>query len=108
MTLTCGAAMLVPLMVVSVLSAELLALVMEAPGANMNKQPPTLEKEARVSLEVVAPTVMAEGAEAGDCAHASPPLLLPAATTTWMLFCGWVGGCIGRGEGCCRCSQVMS
>ena len=44
---TCGAAMLVPLMVVSCVSHWWPALTMLLPGAKMVRQEPTLEKLAR-------------------------------------------------------------
>jgi hypothetical protein len=36
------------------------------PGAKMSRHFPWLEKDERVSFEAVAPTVMAEGALAGE------------------------------------------
>jgi len=51
------------------------------PGAKMSRQVPKFEKEERESVEVVAPTVIAAGAEAGDAEQASE-LSLPAATAT--------------------------
>ena len=47
----------------------------------MSMHGPVLENDDLWSVMVVEPTVMAEGAEAGDLLHASPPSL-PAATTT--------------------------
>src|ERR1043165_5569197 len=49
------------------------------PGAKISKHGPKFENEARESLVVVAPTVMALAARAGDVPQAST-LLLPAAT----------------------------
>jgi hypothetical protein len=49
---------------------DIFALVMLTPGANRSRQDPKLEKTARVSLESVAPTVRAAGADAGDELHA--------------------------------------
>jgi hypothetical protein len=51
------------------------------PGAKMSTTEPKLEKDARASAIVVAPTVFALGARAGDVFPASPPSL-PAATVT--------------------------
>ena len=45
--------------------------VMEETGANTSTQGPQLENDQRVSLLVVAPTVIAAGARAGDKSHAS-------------------------------------
>src|SRR5690606_37808787 len=62
----CGDAMEVPLMV---LVAELLlnhAEVIDGPGPNTSRQVPKLENEARWSLIVVAPTVIAVGTRAGE------------------------------------------
>ena len=56
---------------------------MDEPGAKMSTHEPKFEYEARVSVESVAPTVMADGALAGDAVHASA-FELPAATTTVM------------------------
>jgi hypothetical protein len=56
-------------------------LVMDEPGAKMSRHDPKFEKLDRWSDEVVAPTVIAEGADAGERRHAST-LSLPAATTT--------------------------
>lgn len=57
--------MLVPDIVVSPLSLENDADVMYDPGAKVNIQLPTLEKDASVSSLFEAPTVIADGAEAG-------------------------------------------
>ena len=51
------------------------------PGAWISTQGPKLENEDFASALVVAPTVIAEGARAGDLVHASL-LSFPAATTT--------------------------
>src|SRR4051794_5599898 len=48
------------------------------PGAKMSTQVPKFENEARASVFVVAPTVMASAVRAGLLLHASA-LLLPAA-----------------------------
>jgi len=53
------------------------------PGAKMSTQLPVLLKYERASDEVVAPTVIAAGAEAGEYEHASSSSF-PAATTTVM------------------------
>ena len=49
----------------------------------MSTHVPQLEKDARLSIKFVAPTVIALGALDGDEEHASA-LELPAATTTEM------------------------
>ncbi len=51
------------------------------PGAKISTTEPKLEKEARASAMVLAPTVTAEGARAGDVVLASV-LEFPAATAT--------------------------
>jgi hypothetical protein len=51
------------------------------PGANMSTHLPWLEKMDGTSSNVVAPTVIALGADAGDLVHASVDSF-PAATTT--------------------------
>lgn len=79
---TCGPAMEVPLIVASPVSLPYDADWMDAPGAKMEMQPPTFEKEVSLSLLSLAPTVMALVALAGEYEHESPPLLFPAATTT--------------------------
>jgi hypothetical protein len=79
--------MLVPDIVCSPVSLSLLALTMRDPGAKMATQEPMLEKEDRPSELVVAPTVMALGAEAGLIVHASAWLLFPADTTTVIPAC---------------------
>jgi len=55
--------------------------LMAEPGAKMSRHLPQLEKEDLASTDVVDPTVMAAGTNAGLNPHASL-LLLPAATTT--------------------------
>lgn len=56
------------------------AEIMLLPGAKMSRQLPQLENEERASVEVVEPTVIAFGAEAGEDWQASA-FSLPAATT---------------------------
>jgi len=58
-------------------------LMIFCPGAKMSTTEPKLEKDARVSAIVVAPTVFALGARAGDEFPASAPSF-PAATVTWI------------------------
>src|SRR5215813_12336771 len=58
---TCGAAIEVPLRVAVEKSLSGHAEVMSTPGAKISTQEPKLEKSARLSLESVAPTVMAVG-----------------------------------------------
>ena len=74
---TCGAAIEVPeierIPVDEVCHAE----VMLEPGANTSTSGPQLEYDARTSADVVAPTVMADGSEAGEYEPALR-LLLPA------------------------------
>src|SRR4051794_21298549 len=53
---------------------------MFTPWPKMSRQDPMLEKDARLSLMSVAPTVNADGALAGEVLQASAPLSLPAAT----------------------------
>jgi hypothetical protein len=57
------------------------ALMTSCPGAKTSITFPKLENEARAPAIVVAPTVMAEGARAGEVVPASA-LLFPAATVT--------------------------
>src|SRR5690348_4676965 len=57
------------------------AEVMFSPGAKMSTQLPKLENDARASVLVVAPTVMADGVLAGDTLQAFS-FELPAATTS--------------------------
>jgi hypothetical protein len=55
------------------------AEIMSLPGAKMSTHEPKFEKLARISVIVDAPTVMADGSDAGDVEQASR-LLFPAAT----------------------------
>src|SRR5439155_4196684 len=75
---TCGVAIEVPLIVFVAVSLVIHDEVMFTPGAKMSTHVPKLEKEARLSLMSVAPTVMAPGTRAGEKLHALA-LLLPAA-----------------------------
>src|SRR5438046_1951960 len=75
---TCGVAIEVPLIVFVAVSLVSHDDVMFTPGAKMSTHVPKLEKEARLSLMSVAPTVMAPGTRAGEKLHALA-LLLPAA-----------------------------
>lgn len=69
------------------------------PGAKMSTIEPKLEKDARASAIVLAPTVIADGARAGENELASA-LLLPAATVTWMPWAvSWEEGAISSGSG---------
>lgn len=63
---TCGDAIDVPEMVFVAVSFVFHEEVMLEPGAKMSTQVPKLENEERASVMVVAPTVMAFGARAGD------------------------------------------
>jgi hypothetical protein len=74
----CGVAIEVPLMVLVVLSLVFQAEVIFTPGAKMSRHAPKFEKDARASLESVAPTVMAAVTSAGEVLQALA-LLLPAA-----------------------------
>jgi hypothetical protein len=56
----------VPDQVRNVEGEPMYAEVIEDPGANTSRHRPQLEKEARVSLWVEAPTVIAAGADAGE------------------------------------------
>ncbi len=56
----------VPLIVLVAVVPVYQAEVMELPGAKMSRQLPKFEKEARASVLLVAPTVIAEGARAGE------------------------------------------
>src|SRR6185369_14716740 len=76
---TCGEAIEVPLNVAVVVSELNQDDKIPEPGAKMWRHTPKLENDARASLVVVAPTVIAFAARAGDVLHASA-LLLPAAT----------------------------
>ena len=75
---TCGAAIDVPLIVLVAVSLVIQAEVMFWPGAKMSVQVPKLENEARASVLVVAPTVIASATRAGVKLHALA-LELPAA-----------------------------
>jgi hypothetical protein len=75
--------MLVPERVATLLLVLGLAEMMSWPGARISTRDPKLEKSARVSLMVVAPTVMAVGTRAGETLLASW-LSFPAATMTGM------------------------
>ena len=55
-----------PLMVAMAVSLELYEDMMDEPGAKMSRQLPQLEKEERVSLLVVEPTVIASPVRAGE------------------------------------------
>src|SRR5262245_35204659 len=66
-------------MVLMAVSLLFQALVTSTPGANRSRQVPKLEKGARESAPVEAPTVIAAGVRAGEKKQASK-LLLPAAT----------------------------
>ena len=80
---TCGAAMLVPLIVSSAVVLVYHADTMPVPGANRSTHDPKFEKLERASRSVEAATVMAAGALAGEKPHASF-VSLPAATTYTM------------------------
>jgi hypothetical protein len=56
----------VPLMVFVALLLFFQAEVMPEPGAKMSRQLPKFDHDARASVLVVAPTVMAEAARAGE------------------------------------------
>src|SRR5690349_2571072 len=75
---TCGVAIDVPEIVFVAVSLVFHDEVMLLPGAKMSRHVPKFENEARASLIVVAPTVIALGTSAGEVVHAST-LLLPAA-----------------------------
>ena len=75
---TCGVAIEVPEIVLVAVSLEFQDDVMLLPGAKMSTHVPKLENEARASVMVVAPTVIAFATRAGDCVQASV-LLFPAA-----------------------------
>jgi hypothetical protein len=80
---TCGAAIDVPDHDAVRVGDPIIADVIDTPGANTSRQRPQLENEARASFELVAPTVIADTADAGEVLHASA-LLLPAAATYTM------------------------
>ena len=63
---TWGLAIEVPFQVAVDVVERWVAERIPAPGAKMSRQLPKFEKEARASVEVVAPTVIASGAEAGE------------------------------------------
>jgi len=63
---TCGDAMDVPLIVFVEVLLVYQAEVIELPGAKMSRQFPKLEYEALASVLVVAPTVTADAARAGE------------------------------------------
>jgi hypothetical protein len=68
----------VPLMVLVAVLVVIHAEVIEEPGANRSRQAPLFEYDARASVEVVAPTVIASAVRAGEKLQALR-LLLPAA-----------------------------
>ncbi len=76
----CGAAIEVPEIVFVAVVEVCQADVMPEPGANTSRQVPQFEKDERASVDVVEPTVIADGARAGDWVQASA-FELPAATT---------------------------
>ena len=63
---TCGDAIEVPLCVYVALSLVTQAEAIPLPGANISTQAPKFEKLARWSELLVAPTVIAFGARAGE------------------------------------------
>jgi hypothetical protein len=73
--------MLVPLMVLVAVVPPIHALRTLTPGAKISIKLPKLEKDARVSVESDAATVIAEGSLAGEKSLASAPEF-PAATVT--------------------------
>jgi len=75
---TCGVAIDVPLNTFVCVSLPLYDDVIDWPGAKMSTQVPKFENDARASVLVVAPTVIACGVRAGDCVQASA-FELPAA-----------------------------
>ncbi len=73
---------LVPLSTAVAVSLAIPTLRIFTPGAKISTSGPKFEKEALISVEAsIAPTVIAEGADAGDVLEASWSLF-PAATTT--------------------------
>ena len=68
---TCGAAIDVPLMVLVAVLLVYHDEVMDEPGAKMSRHVPKFEYEARESVVVVAPTVIAAGVRAGENLQAS-------------------------------------
>src|SRR6476469_4635985 len=75
---TCGVAIDVPLNTFVCVSLPLYDDVIDWPSAKMSTQVPNFENDARASVLVVAPTVIACGVRAGDCVQASA-FELPAA-----------------------------
>ena len=63
---TCGEAIEVPLIVLVAVLLVYHADVIELPGAKTSRQLPKFEYDARASELVVAPTVMADAARAGE------------------------------------------
>ena len=63
---TCGDAIEVPLMVLVAVVLVYQAEVIDEPGAKMSRQVPKLENDERASVLVVEPTVIADGARAGE------------------------------------------
>merc|ERR1719384_2444948 len=78
---TWGQAIEVPLNDTEPVSEACEADTTSLPGAQMSVQLPKLLKDDLASVEVVEPTVMADGTKAGENVHASA-LLLPPATFT--------------------------
>lgn len=76
---TCGEAIEVPLNVAVAVSELNHDDRIPEPGAKRSRHAPKLENDARASVVVVAPTVIAFAARAGEELHASA-LLFPAAT----------------------------
>jgi hypothetical protein len=77
---TCGAAIEVPDLLEVAVGPVIPAEMMCMPGAKMSTHEPRFEKSANASVEVVAPTVIAEAALDGEKLQASE-YELPAATT---------------------------
>ena len=75
--------MLVPLNVAALVGPAIPADMMETPGAKMSTQVPKFVKDARLSVDAVAPTVTTLVLYAGEKPHALDALF-PAATTTVM------------------------
>ena len=63
--------MLVPLNVAAEVSLLIPTLRTFTPGANISTAVPKFEKDAFASFPSMAPTVIADGAEAGDVFNAS-------------------------------------
>ena len=63
---TWGAAIEVPCHVRNAVGVPIKADVMDVPGAKTSRHRPQLENDARASLGVDAPTVIAAGADAGE------------------------------------------